>query len=163
MDAFFHYLRQLKLGSHGVVSGREVVLLDNLSLGAELFLVLGELASQGSGELGSELNWLSSQSVLGAVLGVELLQGLRVLEGALQLGSLLVIDDGQASGDGLSDELLLDSENNSDGCLANSQKDFLDWGCHFAHFFKETRNFASCHLSNANLPSFRAECQRASP
>lgn len=105
MVEFFHYLRQLKLGSHGVVSGWEVSLSHDLSSGAELPLVLGQFASQSSGESWSELNWLSSQSVLGAMSLVELGQSLGVLEGTLEFGSLLVIDNGQASCDGLSDEL----------------------------------------------------------
>lgn len=103
----FRYLRQLKLGSHGVVSGWEVGLSHDLSSGAQLLLVLGELVSQSSGKSWSELNWESSEGVLGAVLGVELLEGLGALESGLELLSVLVVDDSQTSGDGLSDELKL--------------------------------------------------------
>lgn len=93
----------------------------------------GELSSERSGQFGSELDWLSSEGVLGAVLGVELLEGLGVGEGALQGGSLLVVDDGQASGDGLSDELELETAAMG-WPSASSLSDIRDWRLKPARF-----------------------------
>lgn len=75
--------------------------------------MLGESLSESLGLSWSEVQWLSSQAVLGVVGSVECLQAGSVLECSLQLSSVLLVDDGQVSGDGLSDKLLLDCAQNN--------------------------------------------------
>ena len=71
----------------------------------DVLLVLGQLSSDSSGLSWSKIEWLSGQGVLGAVLSVEFLYRSLGLEGILELISVLLVDDGQVSGDGLSDKL----------------------------------------------------------
>lgn len=95
-----------KLGSHCEDSLGEVVLSLGLSDSLESSLVLGESLSQGLGLSGSQVQRSSPEGVLGAVLGVESSEGGLGLEGGSEGVSVLLVDDGQGSGDGLSDDLL---------------------------------------------------------
>ncbi len=94
-----------KLSSHGELSDWEVQSSNSLSLSSDVLLVLGQLSSDGSSLSSSKINWLSGQGVLGAVLGVEFLERSLVLEGILEFLSVLLVNDGQVSGDGLSYKL----------------------------------------------------------
>lgn len=69
--------------------------------------MLGESSSQGLSGSWSELNWSSSDGVVGVVSLVELLQRSAVLESRSELVSLLLVDDSQVSSNSLSDELRL--------------------------------------------------------
>lgn len=89
------------------VSLREVVRLSDLSHGSELSLVLGELKSQSLGSLWLQVQWLSLELVGGLVLFVELCQTCLRFECVLEVFSVLLVDDGQVSGDCLSHELTL--------------------------------------------------------
>ncbi len=67
----------------------------------------GEGVSERLGLSRSEERWLAVQGELGAVLFVEFLDAGSLGEGVLDLLSVLLVDDGQVSRDGLSDELEL--------------------------------------------------------
>ena len=84
---------------------REVAGLGDSSLGSQVVLMFGQSVSQSLGLSSSQLEWLSGQSELGVVSGVEGSKGSLVLESILQLLSVLLVDGGQGSGDGLSDNL----------------------------------------------------------
>lgn len=101
------YTGTTNLSSYGKLSGWEVVGLGDGSLGSEVLLVFGQLSSEGSSQSWSKFNRLLGQGELGSVLLVEFLDGLAVLEGILEVVSVLLVDDGEVSGDSLSDELKL--------------------------------------------------------
>ena len=77
----------------------------DLSLGSEVSLVGGEGVSERLGLSRSEESRLAVQGELGAVFLVELLDAGSLLEGVLDLLSVLLVDNGQVSRDSLSDEL----------------------------------------------------------
>lgn len=84
---------------------REVAGLGDSSLGSQVVLMFGQSVSQSLGLSSSQLDWLSGQGELGVVSGVEGSKGGLGLESILQLLSVLLVDGGQGSGDGLSDNL----------------------------------------------------------
>lgn len=67
----------------------------------------GEGVSECLGLSRSEESWFAVQGELGAVLLIELLDAGSLGKGVLDLLSVLLVDDGQVSSDGLSDELEL--------------------------------------------------------
>ena len=83
----------------------EVSLSGPLLLGLGIELVSGQSTSDGSGLFSGELSWLLAEDEVSSVGFVELLQLGLGGPGSLDLSSLLLIDDGESSGDGLSDGL----------------------------------------------------------
>lgn len=83
----------------------EVSLSGLLLLGLGIELVSGQSTSEGPGLFSDELSWLLAEDEVSSVGFVELLQLGLGGPGSLDLSSLLLIDDGESSGNGLSDGL----------------------------------------------------------
>jgi hypothetical protein len=107
LHSTYFFTDKINLGSHGEGSLREVQLSGDLSLGSEVLLVGGKGVSQSFGLSWSEESWFSAQGELGTVRLVEGLDAGSLGESVLDLLSVLLVDDGQVSRDGLSDELIL--------------------------------------------------------